>query len=115
MDCERLREPLSVEHHAVDDVWIRSLAYNRVTQCLEVRFTWNAVTPFRPVPLSTVREIWKARPINVALDKLVIKNRRIRFDEVRTEGKLLVSLLAGWRLLQPTAAEALRSIKMPGI
>lgn len=37
----------------------------------------------------------------VALDKLVMKNRRIRFDEVRTEGKLLVSLLRGWRLIHP--------------
>src|SRR5215470_16165718 len=50
----------------------------------------------RPVPLQVVREIWKARPMNIALDKLVMKNRRIRFDEVRSEGKLLVSLLRGW-------------------
>jgi hypothetical protein len=92
-------EPLPREHHAVQDVWIRSLAYDRVTQCLEVRFTWNAVTQFRPVPLQIVREIWKARPMNVALDKLIMKNRRIRFDEVRTEGKLLASLLRGWAML----------------
>jgi hypothetical protein len=45
------------------------------------------VTQFRPVPLQIVREIWKARPMNMALDKLFMKNRRIRFDEVRTEGK----------------------------
>src|SRR4051812_29538722 len=82
--------------HVVEDGWIRSLAYDRVTQCLEVRFTWNAVTQFRPVPLAAVREIWKARPMNMALDKLVMKNRRIRFDQVRTEGKLLSSLLRGW-------------------
>jgi hypothetical protein len=37
--------------------------------------------------------------MNMALDKLVMKNRRIRFDKVRTEGKLLASLLRGWRLL----------------
>ena len=92
-------EPLASPHHAVDDVWIRSLAYDRVTQCLEVRFTWNAVTQFRPVPLQIVREIWKARPMNVALDKLIMKNRRIRFDEVRTEGKLLASLLRGWAMI----------------
>jgi hypothetical protein len=68
-------------------------------QCLEVRFKWKAVTQFRPVPLQTVREIWKARPINVALDKLLMKNRRIRFDEVRTEGTLLASLLREWAML----------------
>ena len=46
-----------------------------------------------------VREIWKARPMNMALDKLVMKNRRIRSDEVRTEGKLLASLLRGWAMI----------------
>jgi hypothetical protein len=57
------------------------------------------VTQFRPVPLSVVREIWKASPMNVALDKLVMKNRRILFDKVRTEGKLVASLLRGWAML----------------
>ncbi len=96
VDCEHLVEPLASAHHAVEDGWIRSLAYDRATQCLEVRFTWKAVTQFRPVPLALVREIWKARPMNMALDKLVMKNRRFRFDKVRTEGKLLASLLCGW-------------------
>jgi hypothetical protein len=99
VDCEHVVEPLANTHHAVEDGWIRSLAYDRVTQCLEVRFKWNAVTQFRPVPLSLVREIWKARPMNTALEKFVMKNRRIQFDEVRTEGKLLVSLLRAWELI----------------
>ena len=30
--------------------WIRSLAYERVTQCLEVRFKWNSVQQYGPVP-----------------------------------------------------------------
>jgi hypothetical protein len=59
------------------------------------------VTQFRPVPLQIVREIWKARPMNMALEKLVMKNRRIRFGEVRTEGKLLASLLRGWAMIAP--------------
>ena len=101
VDCEHVVEPLPLEHHAVEDPWIQSLAYDRVTQRLEVRFTWNAVTQFRPVPLQVVREIWKSRPMNMALDKLVVKNRRIRFDEVRTEGKLLASLLRGWGMIAP--------------
>ena len=84
-------EPLASAHHPVEDGWIRSLAYDRGMQCLEVRFTW-----VRPVPLVLVREVWKARPMNMALDKLVMKNRRFRFDRVRTEGKLLASLLCGW-------------------
>src|SRR5215468_1071599 len=99
VDCEHLLNPLSLEHHAVDDGWIRSLAYDRVTQRLEVRFKWHSVHQYRPVPLQIVREIWKARPMNTALQELVMKDRRIGFDEVRSEGKLLVSLLRGWALI----------------
>jgi hypothetical protein len=51
-----------------------------------------------PVALATVRQLWKARPMNIALQELVMKNRRIRFDEVRSEGKLLMSLLRGWAM-----------------
>jgi hypothetical protein len=59
------------------------------------------VHQYRPVPLEVVREIWKARPMNTALHELVMKNRHIRFDEVRSEGKLLVTLLRGWRMIAP--------------
>jgi hypothetical protein len=53
------------------------------------------------VPLQVVREIWKARPMNTSLEETVMKNRRIRFDEVRSEGKLLVSLLRAWEMIAP--------------
>jgi hypothetical protein len=46
------------------------------------------------VSLQIVREISKARPMGVALDKLVMQNRRIRFDEVQTEG-----MLRSWELI----------------
>jgi hypothetical protein len=39
--------------------------------------------------------------MNTALQELVMKNRRIRFDEVRSEGKLLMSLLPGWAMIAP--------------
>ena len=64
VDCVHVADPLPLEHHAVEDGWIRSLAYDRVTQCLEVRFTWKAVTQFRPVPLQVVHEIWKCLKAN---------------------------------------------------
>jgi len=89
------------EHHAVDDGWI--LVNDRMTPCLEVRFKWKSVHQYRPVPLQIVREIWKARPINTALQGLVVKNRRIRFDEVRSEEKLLVRMLRGWQMLSKLA------------
>jgi hypothetical protein len=101
IDCEHLLDPLPIKHHAVQDGCVRSLAYDRETQCLEVRFKWKSVQQYRPVSLQTAGEIWKTRPVNVSLDNLVIKSRRIRFDEVRSEGKLLMSMLRGWRILEP--------------
>jgi hypothetical protein len=56
------------------------------------------VRQYHPVSLQAARAIWKARPVNIALDNLM-KNRRVRFDEVRSEGKMLMSLLRGWRML----------------
>jgi hypothetical protein len=56
------------------------------------------VQQYRPVSLQTAGEIWKARPVNIALDGLM-KNRRVRFDQVRSEGKSLISMLRGWRML----------------
>jgi hypothetical protein len=95
------RGPLQLEHHAVDDGWIQCLAYDRKAQCLEVQFKWHSVHQYRPVPLEVVRAIWKARPMNMALQELVMTNRRIRFDEVRSEGKLLVSMLRAWAMISP--------------
>jgi hypothetical protein len=57
------------------------------------------VHQYYPVPLDVVREIWKARPMNTTVQERVMNNRRIRFEEVRTEGKLLVSMLRGWAMI----------------
>ena len=43
VDCEHVVDPLSNEHHAVEDGWIHSLAYDRWARCLEVRFKWKSV------------------------------------------------------------------------
>jgi KTSC domain len=86
VDCEHLVDPLPAEHHAVNDGRIQSLAYDRKTQRLEVRFRWMSVHQYRPVPFNLPRTIWKARPMNTALDEFVMKNRRIHFDEVRSDG-----------------------------
>jgi hypothetical protein len=69
------------------------------------------VHQYRPVSLKVAREIWKARPVNIALDSLM-KNRRIRFDEVRSQGKLLVSMLRGWRMLQKPTSRNVQIFKL---
>jgi hypothetical protein len=90
---QRTANPMrSSQHEAKPD--------DRATQRLEVRFRWHGIHQYWPVSLQSARELWKAR---TALSELVMKNRGIRFDEVRSEGKLLLSLLRGWRLLQTLA------------
>jgi hypothetical protein len=59
VDCEHLLDPLPLEHHAVDDGWIQSLAYDHVTQRLEVRFKWHKVHQYCPVPLQVVAKLGK--------------------------------------------------------
>ena len=92
---------LPVPHHLVEDACVESIAYDRATQCLEVRYKWHSIHQYRPVSLQQAREIWKRRPINTAIDKMLKENRRIRFDYVRTEGKLLASMLGGWAMIDP--------------
>jgi KTSC domain len=75
------------------------MAYDRLTRRLEVRFKWHSTHQYWPVPLQSVGELWKARPVNTALSEMVKNNRGIRFDEVRSEGKLLMSMLRGLQLL----------------
>src|SRR5215467_8072678 len=41
VDCEHLLNLLPVEHDVVDYCWTQSLAYDRKTQCMEVRFKWQ--------------------------------------------------------------------------
>src|SRR5262245_9881799 len=53
-------------------------------------------TEYRPVSLRAAREIWRARPMNTAIDALLKKDHRVRSDYVRTEGTLLASMLRGW-------------------
>jgi len=99
VDCEHCLDPLPLPHYTIEDGCIRSMAYDRLTKRLEVRFRWYSIHQYWPVPLQSVRELWKARPVNTALDEMVKKDRRIRFDEVRSEGKMLMSLLRGWTMI----------------
>ncbi len=98
IDCKHMADPLGLPHFPVDDACIRSLAYDRMTQRLEVRYRWRSVRQYRPVPLSVVKQIWKARPMDVALHEYV-KASRVRFVEVRSEGKLLMTMMRGWQMI----------------
>jgi hypothetical protein len=49
--------------------------------------------PIPPVSFKVAREIREARPLNVALDK-VMKSKRVRCDEVRSEGRCWLACCA---------------------
>jgi hypothetical protein len=71
-------------------------------------------TKYRPVSLQAAREIWRARPKETAIDALLKRDRRVRFDYVRTEGKLLASLLRGWAMIAPQNLPAISPEGNPG-
>jgi hypothetical protein len=83
----------------VDDGWIQSLAYDRKTQCLEVRIQMaqRALIPSGAAPS-------RARNLESAADeygssRISHEEPTYPVDEVRSEGKLLVSLLRGWAIV----------------
>ena len=98
VDCDHLANPLPIAHRKVEDGWIRSLAYDRVRGRLEVDYKWNSVRQYSPISPQRFRELWNARPMHLTLSTM-IDSRRVREDYVRTEGKVLVTLLKGWELV----------------
>jgi hypothetical protein len=95
VDCDHLVTALPIHHVAVDDGWIQSLSYERRSGRLEIHFTWNDVRQFWPIPASLFRELWRGRPMYIVLHQKILPNRGIRWAFVRTEGKLVVSMLKG--------------------
>jgi hypothetical protein len=87
--------PLRLTHRAVEDGWIRSLAYDHANGHLEIDFRWNNGHQYWMVSLALFRELWKPRPMYLFLHGQIFPNSRIRAEYVRTEGKLLVSMLKG--------------------
>ena len=82
-------------HVAIDDGWMRSLSYDRLHGRLEIAFRWNDVRQFWAVSPSLFRELWRGTPRYLVLYQKIIGDRRIRWAYVRTEGKVLVSMLRG--------------------
>jgi hypothetical protein len=101
VDCDHLVGALPIKHVSTDDGWIRSLSSDRRTRRLEIEFTWNDVRQFWPIPLDLFRELWRGRPMYIVPHQKMLPNRRMRWAFVRTEGKVMVSLLKGLALISP--------------
>ena len=99
LDCEHLVNPLPIAHLAVDDLWIKSLSYDRVHGRLEIDFTWHDVRQFYPVSPSLFRDLWRSRPMQEVLDRRIMKNRHISSAYVRSERRLMRVLLRCWEVI----------------
>jgi hypothetical protein len=65
---------------------------------LGVFYRWKSAAQYGPISTAMFQEIATAVSINSALDKW-IKQRRISWFEVRTESKIVASMLCGFRLV----------------
>ena len=90
---------MPIHHVEVTDGWIKSLSYERRTGRLEIHFTWNDVRQFWPIAPTLFRELWRGRPMYVVLHQKILPNRRIHWAFVRTEGKVIVSMLKGLAII----------------
>src|SRR5262249_45439148 len=94
VDCDHVVDPLPIKHVAVDNSCIESVAYDRLNGRLEVAFKWHSTHQYWPVSLEQFRELWKSGPMmNAVLSQKISNQRGTRFEEVRTEGKVLASML----------------------
>jgi len=92
-DCEHCVEPLEFKRQPVDDLWIRSLAYDRPRGRLEIEFTWrHDVRQFHPVSPQTYRRLLAARPMHLFLAQHIMRPRWITSEYVRTEEKRAVMM-----------------------
>jgi hypothetical protein len=93
-DCIPSVEPLNIKRHAVKDVQIRSVGYDRRRGGLEIEFTWtDDVRQFYPVPPAVYRRLLAAKPMYLFL-KRILERRGVRFQYVRTEAKRAI-MMAG--------------------
>ena len=99
VDCIHLVNPLRIPHRLTPkDIHVHSFAYDPTKRRLEVFYKWKSGSQYYPISLAMFRQIERAEEIRKPLDEW-IKQRRIRWDEVRTERKLVAEMLCGVRLI----------------
>src|SRR5579871_2234048 len=98
VDCVHLANPLRIPHRLTPkDTHVRSFAYDPARRRLEVFYRWNDGSQFYPISPGMFQQF--ERTGNFRLLDAWIKNCRITWQEVRTERKLVASMLCGVRLI----------------
>jgi|SRR5215471_11526388 len=104
--CVHCVEPLPATRQKVQDLWIRSLAYDRRKGRLEIEFTCKSdVRQFHPVPPALYRQLLAARPMYLFLERHILKSRSIRSEYVRTEAKQAIMMARMFGVLECSISE----------
>jgi YD repeat-containing protein len=99
VDCDHLVQPLRLPHRlTAKDMSVQRFAYDRAGRRLEIFFRWKTATQYSPISAVMFQELTAQTNITSLLDKW-IKQRRITRKEVRTERKIVPSMLCGFRLI----------------
>lgn len=99
--CVHCVDPLLALRQKVQDLWIRSLAYDRRNGRLEIEFTCKSdVRQLHPVSPALHRQLLAARPMYLFLERHILKSRSIRSENVRTEVKEAIMMARMISLLE---------------
>src|SRR5262245_32777328 len=99
VDCDHLVWPLRLPHqHTPGDSFVRSFAYDPKTCRLAIFDRWKSDPQFHPISAAMFRKISSQTDVHSLLAEW-IKQRRITWEDVRTERKIVVSMLCGFRLV----------------
>ena len=99
VDCDHLVWPLRIPHTPTPgDSFIRSFAYDPVGRRLEIFYRWKSAAQFQPVTAAMFRQIASQTDVHSLLAEW-IKQRRVSWKDVRTERKIVASMLCGFRLV----------------
>src|SRR5215831_12558694 len=99
VDCDHFVWPLRIRHSpTAGDSFVRSFAYDPKTRRLEIFYRWKRAAQYSPITASMFRQLTGQPNVHSLLDQW-IKQRRITWKDVRTERKIVASMLCGFRLV----------------
>ena len=97
VDCDHLVWPPRIPHTPTPgDSFIQSFAY--ATRRLEIFYRWKSAAQYSPITAPMFRQISGESDVHSVLAEW-IKQRGITWKDVRTERKIVASMLCGFRLI----------------
>jgi len=95
---EKQHPLLQIRTTPAGDSFVRSFAYDSTTRRLEIFYRWKSARSFQPITATMFRLLASRKDVHSAVAEW-IKRRRITWKDVRTERKIVASMLCGFRLV----------------